>query len=250
VSSSSIPTLDEQQAYYDERWPKEPARPNRLELSRLIEILKALYDTKLNFATERVRICDLGCGRGWISAHLSSFASVTGVDLSIDGITAAQEKWPQVNFVHADVTKYRDAELFDIVISSEVIEHVLDKTAFIETAYQILRPGGHLIITTPNKKLFQLYLKSGAEIQPIEDWLSLSTMRALVEPKFTIIRHETFLYNCFYKGIFRVISAPKVIAVCKAMRVEIIRRWIFMAFDLGLHQILYARRWRRDNPRD
>ena len=242
LNPSNIPTLDEQQAYYDERWPKESARPNRLELTRLIEIMRALYDTKLNFATEKVRICDLGCGRGWISSHLSSFGSVTGVDLSKDGIEAAQKRWPHVDFVQADITKYRADELFDIVVSSEVVEHVLDKKAFFDTAYQILRPGGHLIITTPNKKLFKLYLNSGAEIQPIEDWMSLSNMRTRINSKFMILRHETFPYDSLYRGIFRIISAPKVISACKAIRIEQFRRWIFRTFNLGLHQIIHARR--------
>ncbi len=242
MSELELPSLDEQQAYYDRRWVKESLRPNRLELMRLAEVLRALFATRLQFDREDVRICDLGCGRGWVAAQLAAFAPVTGVDLSKDGVAAAQKRWPHIQFIHADITRFRSEEPFDVVVSSEVLEHVPDKPAFFETAARILRPGGHLILTTPNKKLLGLYLKSGSELQPVEAWLSVRELRKLAQRDFAIVLHHTFLFDLFYGGIFRVISAPKLIAACKALRLDGLRRWLFRLLDLGLHQILVARR--------
>lgn len=234
-------TIDEQQAYYDKRWPEESERPNRLELWRLTEILRALVDTELNFAVQTVKICDLGCGRGWIAQHLSSFGNVTGVDLSAEGVRQAQEKWPHIRFEQGDITKYRSNERFDIVISSEVIEHIEDKKAFFDTVRTLLKPGGHFIVTTPNPKLFPHYMKSDAEIQPLELWPSVAEMRRLASPDFSIVRHETFIFDFFYSGAFRYISAPKLILFCRALGIDGARQWVHQRLNLGLHQIFHAK---------
>lgn len=233
-------SLQEQQAYYDKRWPEESKRPNRLELIRLMEILRSLADTKINFARKSVTICDLGCGRGWISNHLSDFGQVHGVDLSLEGVKQAQKRWQHVQFEQGDITRFRCETKFDVVVSSEVIEHVEDKQAFFETVRHLLRPGGHLIITTPNQKLFPIYRNSDAEMQPVELWPTLAELRALAGPDFAVIRHESFVFDFYYSGIFRIISAPKLIELCRALRLEAFRQWLHKQFDLGLHQVFHA----------
>ena len=40
---------------------------------------------------------------------------------------------------------------FDIVVASEVLEHVSDTAAFLDAAVQLVKPGGHLVVTTINK---------------------------------------------------------------------------------------------------
>lgn len=86
MTSDQTPSLDKQQEYYDTRWPQESPGLNRLELLRLIEIFRCLFDTNINFSKQDIRICDLGCGRGWVTHHLSQFGEVVGIDLSEQGI--------------------------------------------------------------------------------------------------------------------------------------------------------------------
>lgn len=241
MSVSTVPSIEAQQDYYDKRWPEESERPNRLELWRLQEILKSLLAIDVNFAVKTLKICDLGCGRGWIASHLSSFGSVTAIDLSAEGIRQAQKKWPHIKFEQGDITSYRGTEKFDVVVSSEVIEHIDDKQSFFETARSLLKPGGHLIITTPNATLYPHYTKTKSELQPIENWPSVADMRQLSGPDFAVIRHETFMFDVFYSGIFRIISAPKLISACRALRIGGARMWLLQKFGFGLHQILHAR---------
>ena len=49
-----------------------------------------------------------------------------------------------------------ELDQFDVVIASEVIEHVLDPQSFIEEIHKLISPGGKLIITTLNRSLMSL----------------------------------------------------------------------------------------------
>ena len=104
-------------------------------------------------------ICDLGCGNGHISGQLAALGyRVTGVDGSSSGIRIARRTYPRVNFVETLIR--RDlrikAEDFDLVISSDVIEHMYRPSDLLEAAFSLLRPGGQILIGTP----YHGYLKN------------------------------------------------------------------------------------------
>lgn len=107
-----------------------------------------------------LKIADLGCGNGLIAGFVSNLGhEVTAVDSSDDGIALAKEKYSSVNFftcsVYDDlVSKIGDA--YDVVISSEVIEHLYNPKSFLKNTHKILKPGGTLILTTP----YNGYLKN------------------------------------------------------------------------------------------
>lgn len=81
---------------------------------------------------KEMRICDLGCGVGWLANEMRVFGEVTGVDFSPEGVRAASARWPGLSFMVGDVTKYRPQEPFNLVVCSDVIEHIEDQRAFIE----------------------------------------------------------------------------------------------------------------------
>ena len=90
--------------------------------------------------------------------HAAGF-SVTGCDPSEEGIHHARQAVPGGDFHVAGV--YDDpAELgpldFDVVVSTEVIEHLLLPRRLPIFAFQALRPGGHLVLSTP----YHGYLKN------------------------------------------------------------------------------------------
>lgn len=242
MSTSDIADEQSQSEYYNTRWSSEQFRPNALELHRLIEILKALQDTKIDFSGKRIRLCELGCGRGWLASHLANFADVTAIDRSTEAIHRARKMWPNIDFRAAKIQNYRTQTSYNLVVSSEVIEHIQDKLGFVETVRSILKPGGYIILTTPNKKLYSHYYKSDAELQPVEDWVTPKDLRSLFNGGFRILRHETFLFDYFYTGIFRIISAPKFISLCRLFGLNPLRMWLNKKLHLGLHQILLAQR--------
>ena len=118
--------------------------------------------------TGRFRILDAGCGNGYVAAKLADMGHhVTAVDASPDGIEIAANAYPNVRFVTHSV--YDDfhavVDPVDIVISSEVIEHLYSPESFLRNAYNIIRPGGYILLTTP----YHGYLKNLA-ISLINGW--------------------------------------------------------------------------------
>jgi len=102
-------------------------------------------------------ICDLGCGNGHISGRLAALGyEVTGVDASASGIQIAQHAVPDGNFVQALIDRDLDIGKFDLVISSDVIEHLYRPSDLLEATVAQLKPGGHVLLGTP----YHGYLKN------------------------------------------------------------------------------------------
>ncbi|MBK8744990.1 methyltransferase domain-containing protein [Propionivibrio sp.] len=238
-TSDQVP-LKDQRTYYDNYWRTHKLGLIPDEVTRLAEILHAVALILPNFKNREIRICDLGCGRGWISAELSKFGTVTAVDLSPQAIQSASERWPQVDFQSADILTWRPDDSFDLVVTSEVIEHVPDHKLFADTVSHLLRNGGYLILTTPNGKVKRAWDAINGGSQIIENWLKPAELRQLFS-LFKILRYKVFILDFSYVGIFRITSAPKLLRLINLAGIgkvyDLIREWL----RLGLYQILVAR---------
>ena len=102
-------------------------------------------------------ICDLGCGNGYLAGKLGALGHrVVGLDASVPYLDAARRYYASDNVTfrravfgaEADIA-HEDEAAFDLVISSDVIEHLYRPADLIETAVHLLRPGGVLIVGTP-----------------------------------------------------------------------------------------------------
>jgi 2-polyprenyl-3-methyl-5-hydroxy-6-metoxy-1,4-benzoquinol methylase len=105
-----------------------------------------------------VKVLDIGCGNGFTAFHLARMGfDVTGVDTSEKGIRIAKETYPGIRFEIASVYDNLSALIncIDIVIATEVIEHLFLPRLLIENAYKVLNPRGMLIITTPYHGYFK-----------------------------------------------------------------------------------------------
>jgi SAM-dependent methyltransferase len=111
------------------------------------------------FAAGRVaglEVLDAGCGEGYGCAMLAErAASVTGVDIEHSVIEHAAAAYPPVRFERADLLElpWPDAS-FDAVVSFQVIEHLQRPREFVSECARVLRPGGSLILSTPNRLTF------------------------------------------------------------------------------------------------
>lgn len=107
-------------------------------------------------------ILDIGCGNGWlVNALIQEGYHAFGIDASVSGIQIANEVNPG-HFYIQDLTKDDlPSELsgikFNIIISTEVIEHLYSPQKYVEFCKKIIREnGGELIISTP----YHGYLKN------------------------------------------------------------------------------------------
>ena len=104
-------------------------------------------------------LMDIGCGNGALTASLAKRgAAVTGLDLSESGIALARAAHPDVRFEVGSVYDDLHARFgaFDRVVALEVIEHLFDPRTFLRRAFEALKPGGRLVLSTP----FHGYLKN------------------------------------------------------------------------------------------
>lgn len=99
------------------------------------------------------RLLDCGCGEGNLVAEAQArgFEAV-GMEISEAAIERGLREHPDVEFVRHSVEERPwpvERESFDFAVSFEVIEHLLQPRDLVAGAYEALKPGGHLALSTP-----------------------------------------------------------------------------------------------------
>jgi 2-polyprenyl-3-methyl-5-hydroxy-6-metoxy-1,4-benzoquinol methylase len=106
-------------------------------------------------------ICDLGCGNGYLTGRLAELGyTVVGIDASVSGLKVARQNYPAAKFVHSIINgkleSRAELERFDLVVSSDVIEHLYRPSELVKDALSLLKPNGQFLIGTP----YHGYLKN------------------------------------------------------------------------------------------
>ncbi len=164
--------------YYEDLWSRLPA-----------DLLAPDWELRRGFLLDRMRpgerVLDLGSGAGDFTAEITrAGAKAVGVEVAEAAIARARSRHPELEFRLAALDEplpLRDGE-FDVVWSSEVIEHVADTATWLSEVRRVLRPGGRLLLTTPSHGRVRLAL-GGVErfSEPLGDHLHLYTRRSLQE---------------------------------------------------------------------
>ena len=239
MPTTSPPTLDVQKSYWDEKWDQVRTQyPHDRALRRGGKILAYVRSLRL----DRPVILDMGCGTGWFASQLAQLGPTTGVDLSEEGIIQAKSQFPQVTFEAGDLYTMKLPERhFDVVVSQEVIAHVPDQDGYLEIAARVLKPGGHLIVTTPNRFVHERHQWPDQHPGHIERWLSRGDLRRLVQTRFQILGTTTAV-PLGNRGVMRVVNSTRLnralAAVFGRAQVEDFKEWA----GFGWTQIVLARR--------
>jgi len=113
-----------------------------------------------------LKCLDIGCGGGILSEPLSRLgAIVTGIDASEMAIQSAvahsRKSRLDIDFKcmsTGDLIKSSLDNQFDIIIASEVIEHVSNRALFLSDIAKLCKPGGLVVFTTINKSILGVLL--------------------------------------------------------------------------------------------
>jgi len=191
---AQVPDRTSQRQFWNEWNDKYRGRGHeaRLDLAtaqRRETVLR--WVAQLNLA--QPRILDVGCATGWLTAQLAKFGEASGTDIADDSIRQAREWYPHIPFDCADFSTaaYR-SEAFDLVVCLETLSHVPDQPAFISKIARVLKSGGHLILTTQNRYVFE----RRSDVAPrgagqIRRWVDVSELRQLLREDFVVRRLRT-----------------------------------------------------------
>ncbi|WP_371580547.1 methyltransferase domain-containing protein [Streptomyces sp. NBC_01314] len=122
-------------------------------------------------------ILDIGCGDGTAAATAAPLLTghrIIGVDWSQDALRRARTRIPYaIRGELADGGLPLRSESADAVLFSEVIEHLVDPDAALDEIRRVLRPGGHLMLSTPNLAAWYNRALLLAGVQPVFSEVSL-----------------------------------------------------------------------------
>lgn len=116
------------------------------------------YDYCAEFVAGK-SVLEIGCGTGYGSYLLAERAkSVTAIDISDAAIGIARESYIKENLIFevgdaGDLLAFKD-DSYDIVFSSQCIEHVAAQETFVANVFRILRKEGIFIVITPNAETY------------------------------------------------------------------------------------------------
>ncbi|MEO7262889.1 MAG: methyltransferase domain-containing protein [Jatrophihabitantaceae bacterium] len=102
------------------------------------------------------RLLEVGAGEGYGSALLAERApTVLALDYDALAIAHLARRYPSLAAVRGNLAVLPMADAsFDTVVSLQVIEHVWDHPQFVAECARVLRPGGLLMLSTPNRLTF------------------------------------------------------------------------------------------------
>jgi len=149
VPMESLP----EQGYEDFYFQRDETEWARL-LSHQRYVLK--FISRRRIIDENSRVFEIGCGCGSLLYYLEKkfHCQCTGIDINEKAIRIGKERLGLTRLYPLSVEEFIDktrGELFDLVIFTEVIEHVADPSCFINSIKKLMCSNGRIVCTVPNR---------------------------------------------------------------------------------------------------
>lgn len=170
---------------------KVPTQPSKMlfyeSIAHSFDSVVNMYDTRKRVSVifsellppdiTGKQFLDAGCGTGWVSAEAAARgAQVTSMDMGPELLKEVAKKAKTKTVVGSILEMPFADNSFDIVVSTEVIEHVTEPLKAIQEMHRVLKPGGVVVITTPNAFWhWAIRLSNALHLRPyqgLENWLS------------------------------------------------------------------------------
>jgi SAM-dependent methyltransferase len=130
------------------------------------------------------RVAEIGSGLGYLTHAIHQGGrEVVGLDLSAEAVARACARYGhRYQVCNLDQPSPDLEEAFDAVIALEVIEHAIDPVQFVEDALGLVRPGGQLLVTTPDRDGFDPADRWRTDPPPVHfHWLGRRAMEVIAQ---------------------------------------------------------------------
>ncbi|XP_070490406.1 ubiquinone biosynthesis O-methyltransferase-like [Chironomus tepperi] len=165
-----------------------------------------------------INILDVGCGAGILTEALARLeGNVIGLDPSEELVKVARDHMKgqslNIEYITEFIEDYsnKNPEKYDVVVASEVIEHVPDQKSFLLGMAKCVKPNGSLIITTPNRTLVSCVTTKIAELIKVLQkdshvWSHFITPSEVEDILDEIDFDTTIVRGMWYTPIFNIFS--------------------------------------------
>lgn len=195
------------QEFFSEEWDLDYANRQRYEI-----VFSLIDDLPIN---ETGRVLDIGAGSGRISEFLNRrFMNVVSMDIVVSPLFSETVDNTDISPVEGALPKLPFADdSFDLVMCSEVIEHIPSRSNQYEAIEEIARvtgTGGYVVLSTPNpesvrKQTMNIVKQVGKRLgladtddtggQLVENWISSNELRTALERHMVIKQQRGSYYN-------------------------------------------------------
>lgn len=177
---------------YDTYWNNRIQEKHLQTMPRHREIVRIITSNRRSG-----KVLDLGCGEGHILNMLPNTFDKYGCDVSKKTLSFLNKK---ISIELCDLSKKFPFEniLFDIIICSEVLEHLENPKNTLKNSMDHLAADGMVLITIPNYKNIG---SKGGDPTHIHSWKVQEFVRLLENQRFLI----EDIYPTYYVGILRII---------------------------------------------
>lgn len=159
-----------------------------------------------------IKILEVGSGLGYLTYALNqaNFNTI-GIDISKEAVDNAISNFGNY-YENKDVFDYSEKMRgkYDIIILTEVIEHIHNPLEFITTLKKMINKDGKIIVTTPNKSIFPKEVIWDTELPPVHWWW-------FSETSFLYMANELGMdvkfvnFSRYYSNKFRISNIKNII---------------------------------------
>jgi SAM-dependent methyltransferase len=140
-----------------------------------------------NAQRDKIRILEIGCGLGYLTYSLNQCGfNCNGLDISEEAIINARSKYGNY-YLSGNLFDMAHSSLelensYDVVIMTELIEHVENPVEFVSAAMNLLNKDGILVVSTPNKSFYSGNRVWQSDVPPVHLWwMGEETIKKIAE---------------------------------------------------------------------
>lgn len=182
------------------------------------------------------KMLDAGCGAGVYSfTAQSKFETIDAVDISKEKIDYAKSVNPykNISFQECDLCSlpFKDSS-FDIILCTEVLEHIEDDKKALKELSRVLLPGGKIIVTVPNMSKFHIknqkaffHVRAGYSLSDMEKMCEQSGLKITYSEYFSFFLTELcssinrhFVFNAYLLAFSFLFTYPISILAEKTLK--------------------------------